>query len=83
MAEGKESTYNAEDGGLICGSGRFSGEGHSNPLQYSCLGNTMDREPGGLHGVARDRHNLAIEQLHIYKWNVHINFFVSQEANST
>ena len=82
MAEGKESTYNAEDRGSIPGSGRFSGEGNSNPLQYSCLGNTMDKEPGGLRGVARDRHNLVTEQLHSYKWNVHINFFVSQEANS-
>ena len=28
--------------GLIPGSGRFPGEGNSNPLQYSCLGNPMD-----------------------------------------
>ena len=28
------------------------GEGNSNPLQYSCLGNLMDRErPGGLQSV--------------------------------
>ena len=25
------------------GSGRFPGEGHGNPLQYSCLENPMDR----------------------------------------
>ena len=29
--------------GLILGSGRSSGEGNSNPLQYSCLDNPMDR----------------------------------------
>ena len=29
--------------GLIPGSGRVPGEGHGNPLQYSCLGNPMDR----------------------------------------
>ena len=29
--------------GLIPGSGRSSGEGNGNPLQYSCLGNFMDR----------------------------------------
>ena len=69
-------------GGSIPESGRFSGEGNSNPLQYSCLGNTMDGEPGRLRGVTRDRHNLAPEQLHVYKWDVPINFFVSQEANS-
>ena len=28
---------------LIPGSGRSSGEGNDNPLQYSCLGNPMDR----------------------------------------
>ena len=29
--------------GLILGSGRSPGGGHGNPLQYSCLGNPMDR----------------------------------------
>ena len=29
---------------LIPGSGRFLGGGQGNPLQYSCLGNPMDRE---------------------------------------
>ena len=32
------------DAGLIPGWGRCPGEGKSNPLQYSCLGNSMDRE---------------------------------------
>jgi len=31
------------DMGLIPGSGRSPGEGHGNPLQYSCLENPMDR----------------------------------------
>ena len=35
----KESACNAEDLGLIPGSGRTPGEGHDNPLQYSCLEN--------------------------------------------
>ena len=34
---------NAGDVGLISGSGRSPGEGNGNPLQYSCLGNPMDR----------------------------------------
>ena len=34
----------AGDMGLIPGSGRSPGGGHGNPLQYSCLGNCMDRE---------------------------------------
>ena len=33
----------ARDVGSIPGSGRFSGEGNSNLLQYSCLRNPMDR----------------------------------------
>ena len=43
---GKESACNAGDLGLIPGSGRSSGEGNGNSLQYSCLKNPMDR--GGL-----------------------------------
>ena len=35
---------NIRDIGSIPGSGRSSGGGHGNPLQYSCLGNPMDRE---------------------------------------
>ena len=31
------------DLGLIPGSGRSSGGGHDNPVQYSCLENLMDR----------------------------------------
>ena len=34
----------AKDVGSIPGSGRFPGQGNGNPLQYSCLGNPMDRE---------------------------------------
>jgi len=33
----------AGDIGSIPGLGRFPGEGNGNPLQYSCLGNPMDR----------------------------------------
>ena len=31
------------DASSIPGSGRSPGGGHGNPLQYSCLGNPMDR----------------------------------------
>ena len=40
-SDGKASAYNAEDPGLIPGSGR-SGEGNGKPLQCSCLENPMD-----------------------------------------
>ena len=39
----KEPACNAGDGALILGSGRSFGEGNGNVLQYSCLGNPMDR----------------------------------------
>ena len=42
-SDGKESASNAGDLGLISGLGRFPGEGNGNPLQYSCLENSMDR----------------------------------------
>ena len=41
---GKESACNAGDIVLIPGSGRSRGEGNGNPLQYTCLGNLMDKE---------------------------------------
>ena len=34
-----------KDASSISGSGRPAREGHGNPLQYSCLGNPMDRGP--------------------------------------
>ena len=42
-SDGKVSAYNAGDPGSIPGSGRSPGEGNDNLLQYSCLGNSMDR----------------------------------------
>ena len=53
---GKESPCNAGDPGLIPGSGRSPVEGNGNPLQYSCLENSMDREePGGLQSMGSQR----------------------------
>ena len=42
-SDGKESAHNAEDPVSIPGSGRSLEEGNGYPLQYSCLGNPMDR----------------------------------------
>ena len=52
--DGKESTCNAEDPRSIPGWGRSPGEGNGYPLQYSRLGNPMDREAWRaiVHGVA-------------------------------
>ena len=43
-SDSKESACNAGNLGLTPGSGRSSGEGNGHPLQYSCLGNPVDRE---------------------------------------
>ena len=47
-SDGKESSCNAEDLGLIPGLGRSPGVGHGNPLQYSCLENPWTEEHDGL-----------------------------------
>ena len=60
-SDSKASAYNARDPSSIPGSGRSSGEGNGNPLQYSCLENPTD---GGawwatVHGVAKSRTQLS------------------------
>ena len=54
-SDGKESTCNARDPGLIPGSRRSPVEGNGNPLQYSCLENPMDRGAWQaiVHGVTK------------------------------
>ena len=42
----KNPPANSGDWGSIPGSGRSPGEGNGNPLQYSCLKNSMDRGAG-------------------------------------
>ena len=44
VSDGKESACSAGDTGSIPGLGRSAGEGNGNPVQYSRLGNSMDRE---------------------------------------
>ena len=41
--DSKESACNVGDPGSVPESGRSPGEGHGNPLQHSCLENSMDR----------------------------------------
>ena len=47
----------ARDMGLTAGSGRSHGEGNGNPLQYSCLENSMDRGAcwATVHGVIKNQ----------------------------
>ena len=52
----KNSPANAGDVGSIPGSGRTPGKGKGNPLEYSCLGNPMERGAcqATVHGVAKE-----------------------------
>ena len=47
--------------GSIPGSGRYPGEGNGNPLQYSCLENSMDSGAWGaiVHGVAKSQTTMS------------------------
>ena len=56
LLDGKESTCNAGDLGLIPGLGRDPGEGNGYPLQYSGLENSMDCF---VHGVAKSQTRLS------------------------
>ena len=55
----KNLPANAGDIGLIPGSERSSGEGNGNLLQYSCLENPMDREPGGLKSIGWQKQDVT------------------------
>ena len=57
---GKESSCNVGDLSSIPGLGRSPGEGYDNPLQYSCLENSMD-----YHGVAENRMQLSNFHFHV------------------
>ena len=54
-SDGKASTYNAGDPGLISGSRSSPGEGNGNPLQFSCLENPMDRGTWWLQSMGSQR----------------------------
>ena len=56
------------DSGLIPGSGRSSGEGHGNPLQYSCPENPMDRGAwwATVHGVTKSQTGLKQLSTHAF-----------------
>jgi len=51
----KNPPPNARDAGSIPGSGTSSGESDGIPLQYSCLENPMDEDPGRLQTMRSQR----------------------------
>ena len=56
-SDGKASACSGGDPGSIPGLGRSPGEGNGNPLQYSCLKNSMDRGAwwATVHGVRKSQ----------------------------
>ena len=64
---GKESACSAWDPGSIPGSGRCSGEGNGNPLQYSCLENSMDGGAWQLQSVGWQ------SQTQLSNWHFHFS----------
>ena len=63
------NTGDAGDTGSITGLARSLGEGDGNPLQYSCLGNPMDREAwlATVHGVIKEYHTIVHQHTHLVK----------------
>ena len=61
FSDDKESACTAGNLASIPGLGRFPEEGNSNPLQYSCLENPMDRGAwwDTAHGVTRSQTQLS------------------------
>ena len=57
----KNPPVNAGDMGLTPGLGRSPGVGNGNPLQFSCLGNSMDRGAwqATVHGAAKNQARLG------------------------
>ena len=68
-SDGKESACNEGDLSLILGLRISPGEGHNNPLQYSCLENPMDRGAWQaiVHGFPESR--TGLKQQHSSTWN--------------
>ena len=61
-SEGKESACNARDLSSIPGLRKSPGGGNGNPLQYSCLGNSMDRGAWWattVHGITNSQTQLS------------------------
>ena len=69
-SNGKESSRNVGDLSSVPGLGRSPGEGNGNPLQYSCLENSMDRGAcwATVHGIIESQTGLSDQHLLTYKY---------------
>ena len=71
------NTGDIRDAGSIPGSGRSPGGGHSNPLQYSCLENPMDRGTWWTMAHRDAKSWTRPKQLSMHAWLIH--FIVKQK----
>ena len=77
-SDGEASARSVGDPGSIPGSGRSAGQGNGNPLQYSCLENSMD---GGawwatVHGVTKSQTRLSdLTSLHLFNLYAEYNIW--------
>ena len=84
-SDGKASVYNAGDPGSSPGLGRSPGEGNSNPLQYYCLENPMERGAwkAAVYGVAKSwtrlsnfTHSLTMLTIPIHEHSVALHLCI-------
>ena len=68
----QETSCNVGDLDSIPGSGKCPGEGKGNSLQYSCLGNLMDRGAwqATVHGIARVGNDLETKPQDIVQFYI-------------
>ena len=83
--DSKESACNAGDSGSIPESGRSPGEGNGNLLQYSCLGNPMDRGAWWttVHGVTESDRTEQLTHYTTHSLCITDSLFCTPKTNTT
>ena len=66
----KNPPANAGDASLIPGSGRSSGEGYDNPLQYSCLKKSHGQRSLVVLGVTKSHDLVTKRQQSLKRWHL-------------
>ena len=76
--DSKESACNAGDPGSISGSGRSLGVRNGYPLQYSCLGKSMERAVwwATVHGSQRVRHDWVANNLFLLQYDLVLTNYI-------
>ena len=79
----KESICNVGDLGSIPGLGKSPRGGHGNPLQHSCLENSMDRGAwwAAVHGVAKSRTQLRFRNSPFHSISTQINMSLTENVD--